>query len=309
MKAKPIIKWVGGKTQLLDEINNNLPNNLDKIETYMEPFIGGGAVLFDIVPKLTNIKHVLINDLNYKLTNLYNVVKNNHEELIRKLNEIQKQYRLSDNPKEFYYNIRKSFNTYKKDINLSLLPISITDLNVLNASEFIFLNKTCFNGLYRENSKGEFNVPWNGNTKVCICDEENIKAVHDFFIKYNVEIFNNPYNVFFTAKREYTYKLQTFIYMDPPYRPITKSSAFTAYTKSGFNDKAQRDLKIWYDVYNSSCAHILLSNSDPKNYDPNDNFFDDLYSDYNIIRVNAKRSINSKGNGRGEITEILVKNY
>lgn len=302
MKAKPIIKWVGGKTQLLDEINKNLPNNLDKIETYMEPFIGGGAVLFDIVPKLPNVKNVLINDLNYKLTNLYTVVKDKHIELINQLKLIQELYRScdEDKAKEFYYNTRESFNIYDMHIESS---------DVLHAAEFIFLNKTCFNGLYRENSKGEFNVPWNKNMKVCICDEDNITAVHDFFIKYNVIIETGSYSNFFSGKRYYTYKKHVFIYMDPPYRPITKSSAFTAYTKSGFNDETQKDLKEWYDVYSSCCANILLSNSDPKNSDPNDNFFDDLYSDYNIVRVNAKRSINSKGDGRGEITEILVRNY
>lgn len=298
MKAKPVIKWVGGKTQLLDTINENLPENLSHFETYMEPFIGGGAVLFDIVPKLPNIKNVFINDLNYKLTNLYTVIKNKHIQLVSQLKLIQELYRSTDDPKEFYYNNRESFNIYDMKVEGS---------DVLHAAEFIFLNKTCFNGLYRENSKGEFNVPWNKNVNVCICDEDNINAVHDFFIKYNVQISTGSYNEFFKGKGEYTKK--ALVYMDPPYRPITKSSAFTAYTKSGFNDESQEDLKVWFDVLNSSCAFCMLSNSDPKNSDVNDNFFDDLYSDYNIVRVNAKRSINSKGNGRGAITEILVKNY
>ena len=299
MNAKPIIKWVGGKTQLLNTINDNLPQNISHFNTYMEPFIGGAAVLFYIVPKLPNIKNVFINDLNYKLTNLYTVVKNKHLKLINQLKTIQEEYRKSEDPKMFYYNTRDSFNIY--DMNME------PDADVLHAAEFIFLNKTCFNGLYRENSKGEFNVPWNKNVNVCICDEENIKAVHNFFIKYNVQISTGTYNEFFKDKE--LYMKNAFVYMDPPYRPITKSSAFTSYTKSGFNDDSQKDLKVWFDVLNSNCAYCMLSNSDPKNYDVNDTFFDDLYSDYNIIRVNAKRSINSKGNGRGSITEILVKNY
>lgn len=299
MNAKPIIKWVGGKTQLLNTINDNLPQNISHFNTYMEPFIGGAAVLFYIVPKLPNIKNVFINDLNYKLTNLYTVVKNKHLKLINQLKTIQEEYRKSEDPKMFYYNTRDSFNIY--DMNME------PDADVLHAAEFIFLNKTCFNGLYRENSKGEFNVPWNKNVNVCICDEENIKAVHNFFIKYNVQISTGTYNDFFKGKR--MYMKNAFVYMDPPYRPITKSSAFTSYTKSGFNDDSQKDLKVWFDVLNSTCAYCMLSNSDPKNSDVNDTFFDDLYSDYNIIRVNAKRSINSKGNGRGNITEILVKNY
>ena len=265
----------------------------------MEPFIGGAAVLFYIVPKLPNIKNVFINDLNYKLTNLYTVVKNKHLKLINQLKTIQEEYRKSEDPKMFYYNTRDSFNIY--DMNME------PDADVLHAAEFIFLNKTCFNGLYRENSKGEFNVPWNKNVNVCICDEENIKAVHNFFIKYNVQISTGTYDEFFKGKG--MYMKNAFVYMDPPYRPITKSAAFTSYTKSGFNDNNQKELKVWVDILNSNCAYCMLSNSDPKNYDVNDTFFDDLYSDYNIIRVNAKRSINSKGNGRGSITEILVKNY
>lgn len=299
MNAKPIIKWVGGKTQLLNIINDNLPQNISHFNTYMEPFIGGAAVLFYIVPKLPNIKNVFINDLNYKLTNLYTVVKNKHLKLINQLKTIQEEYRKSEDPKMFYYNTRDSFNIY--DMNME------PDADVLHAAEFIFLNKTCFNGLYRENSKGEFNVPWNKNVNVCICDEENIKAVHNFFIKYNVQIYTGTYDEFFKDKG--MYMKNAFVYMDPPYRPITKSAAFTSYTKSGFNDNNQKELKAWVDILNSNCAYCMLSNSDPKNYDVNDTFFDDLYSDYNIIRVNAKRSINSKGNGRGSITEILVKNY
>lgn len=299
MNAKPIIKWVGGKTQLLNTINDNLPQNISHFNTYMEPFIGGAAVLFYLVPKLHNIKNVFINDLNYKLTNLYTVVKNKHLKLINQLKTIQEEYRKSEDPKMFYYNTRDSFNIY--DMNIE------PDSDVLHAAEFIFLNKTCFNGLYRENSKGEFNVPWNKNVNVCICDEENIKAVHNFFIKYKVQISTGTYDEFFKGKR--MYMKNAFVYMDPPYRPITKSSAFTSYTKSGFNDDSQKNLKVWFDVLTSDCAYCMLSNSDPKNYDVNDTFFDDLYSDYNIIRVNAKRSINSKGNGRGSITEILVKNY
>lgn len=299
MNAKPIIKWVGGKTQLLNTINDNLPQNISHFNTYMEPFIGGAAVLFYIVPKLPNIKNVFINDLNYKLTNLYTVVKNKHLKLINQLKTIQEEYRKSEDPKMFYYNTRDSFNIY--DMNME------PDADVLHAAEFIFLNKTCFNGLYRENSKGEFNVPWNKNVNVCICDEENIKAVHNFFIKYNVQISTGTYDKFFKGKG--MYMKNAFVYMDPPYRPITKSSAFTSYTKSGFNDDSQKDLKVWFDVLTSDCAYCMLSNSDPKNSDVNDTFFDDLYSDYNIIRVNAKRSINSKGNGRGSITEILIKNY
>ena len=294
-EAKPFIKWVGGKTQLLPEINNNLPNTKN-IETYIEPFIGGGAVMFDIVPKLHSVKNVIINDFNFKLTNVYKVIKTECEALISLLSQYQTKYDSLDSKgrSELFYNIRNKFNEVSK----------LDEPSVELAANFIFLNKTCFNGLYRENSRGEFNVPFNNAAKPCICNAENLRAVCAFLIQYDVKILTGSYE----HVLEYVTD-NTFVYLDPPYRPITKSSAFTSYTKSGFNDDNQKELKIWCDSIVDKHGYFMLSNSDPKNSDPDDNFFDDLYSDYKIIRVNARRNINSKGSARGQITEILVKSF
>lgn len=295
-KAKPFIKWVGGKTQLLTEINNNLPKNINTIETYIEPFIGGGAVMFDIVPKLSNIKYVIINDLNFKLTNVYSVIKYNCDKLIDILKQYQEQYISLDEmgKSEMFYNIRKDFNNVT----------NLTEPSIELAANFIFLNKTCFNGLYRENAKGEFNVPWNKSKNPCICDEENLKAVCAFLLQYDVKILTGSYDKLIDYVTN-----NTLVYLDPPYRPITDSSAFTSYTKSGFNDENQKELKIWCDLINDRHNYFMLSNSDPKNTNMDDNFFDELYSNYNILRVSARRNINSKGTARGAITEILVKNF
>lgn len=296
VEAKPFIKWVGGKTQLLTEINNNMPNDLHNIETYIEPFVGGGAVMFDIIPKMYGIKYVIINDLNFKLTNTYSVIKSQCDNLISLLSQYQdKYYSLSsDGKSEMFYAIRNEFNEVK----------SITEPSVQLAANFIFLNKTCFNGLYRENSKGEFNVPWNKSLTPCICDTENLKNVCAFLIQYDVKILTGTYDKVIDYVTD-----NTLVYLDPPYRPLNKTSAFTCYTKSGFNDDNQKELKNWCDAVVSKNGMFMLSNSDPKNTDLTDNFFDDLYSDYNIVRVTARRNINSKGTARGPVTEILIKSF
>lgn len=294
-EAKPFIKWVGGKTQLLPEINNNLLNTKN-IETYIEPFIGGGAVMFDIVPKLHGVKNVIINDFNFKLTNVYKVIKTKCEDLISLLSQYQNTYNSLDSKgrSEMFYTIRTKFNEVSK----------IDEPSVRLAANFIFLNKTCFNGLYRENSRGEFNVPFSNAAKPCICNAENLRAVCAFLIQYDVKILTGSYEHVLKYVTD-----NTFVYLDPPYRPITKSSAFTSYTKSGFNDNNQKELKNWCDSVVSKHGYFMLSNSDPKNSDPDDNFFDDLYSNYKILRVNARRNINSKGTARGPVTEILVKSF
>ena len=290
---KPFIKWVGGKTQLLNDIIINLPKNKSEITTYIEPFIGGGSVLFNILNYFPNVNNVIINDFNSILTNSYLYIKNNPNELIDKLEELcnlyNKQETLIDKEK-LYYNIRNEFN---KSILINYKIIY-----------FIFLNKNCFNGLYRENKLGYFNVPFNKSKHPEFYNKENILNISNFLNKYNVQIYNMSY--------EYIDKFITsncFVYLDPPYRPITKLSAFTAYTKSGFNDESQKQLKLFCDKINNKNSYFMLSNSDPKNTDINDNFFDDLYKNYNIIRVQASRNINSKGDKRGKINELIIKNY
>ena len=301
MNAKPFLKWVGGKTQLLEDINSNFPESLDHIETYIEPFVGGGAVMFDIVPKMKNVKTVIINDLNSKLINVYRNIKDNHELLITKLIELETEY-LNYNKKgkeEMFYLIREKFNEHKK-IYSDKDPV----FYINNAVYFIFLNKTCFNGLYRENAQGLFNTPWNKAMNPLICDIKNITAVSEFLNKYNVEILCGDYKEIEKYADE-----NTFVYFDPPYRPISNTSAFTSYTKSKFNDDDQKQLKMLCDRLNKKKCLIMLSNSDSMNSNPPDPFFDDLYREYYITKLFARRNINSKGDKRNKITEILVTNY
>ena len=301
MEIKPFVKWVGGKTQLLKNINNNLPEDLVNIDTYIEPFVGGGSVMFNVVPKLKNIKYVIINDLNSRLINVYNNIKYNHKELLQKLGELEIRYyhKTKNEQEHMYYEIRDEFNKY---LNIPNNKNSIYYIN--NAAQFIFLNKTCFNGLYRENLTGKFNVSWNQSRKPLICDIENITNVHEFLNKYNVKCIVGDYQQVLDYVSE-----NTFIYFDPPYRPLTETSAFTSYTKSKFNDDSQKELKQFCDKLNDMNCKFLLSNSDPKNSKKTDNFFDDLYNKYNIIRVHAKRNINSDGTKRYKINELLISNY
>ena len=288
-EAKPFLKWAGGKTQLLDEIRKYYP---EKIEKYCEPFVGGGAVLFDILTKFQP-KEVLINDINPELTNTYVQIKNNVNDLISLLSLWQNNY-LSlemDARKEDYYEKRSRFNEL----------ILAKEDSVEKAALMIYLNKTCFNGLYRVNGKGLYNVPSGVYKNPAICNSENLRAVNK--VLQNVQILTGSYS----QTEEFITK-KTFVYIDPPYRPLTKTSAFTSYSKDGFGDEKQIELGNFVSrIYNRGHgAKVLLSNSDPKNVNPEDKFFDELYKDYDIQRVNASRMINSNANGRGEITEIMV---
>ena len=289
--AKPFIKWVGGKSQLLDEIREKYPS---KIEKYCEPFVGGGAVLFDILNKFQP-KEVLINDINKELINTYVQIKNNCYEMIDGLSEIQRFYKshTQEENKDFFYEKRSRYNEIKINGNKAE--------NLEKAVLFIFLNKTCFNGLYRVNSKGAFNVPFNNAKNPLLCDEENLFACSKLL--QNVEMTAGDYK---ECKNFIDNK--TFVYIDPPYRPITKTSAFTSYSENGFSDKDQVELGNFLTEISNKGAEVLASNSDPKNTDENDNFFDNLYSHFEIERVSALRMINSNAKKRGEINEILISN-
>lgn len=308
---KPIIKWAGGKRLLLNEINNNLPNKniLDSIETYIEPFLGGGSTLLNIVPKLPNVKKVYVNDINERLINLYKNVKYNVNELVYILDKLNDEFNnlLDDKLKEeYYYKIRKEFN-------------DITKYNTIkNAAQFIFLNKYCFNGLYRENSKGEFNVSFNSRKRKILYNKEDIYNLHDFLIKYDVIFYNKPYNEFLDNVFNILYKddrnriktfERTFMYLDPPYRPLNKQSV--QYTKNIniFSDEFQIEIEKYYSLFSDYGSYCVLSNSDPHNVDSTDNFFDNLYKGSNIKRVNVRRTIASKTSSRGIITELLITNY
>ncbi|WP_294429311.1 DNA adenine methylase [uncultured Treponema sp.] len=291
MLAKPFIKWVGGKSQLLDEIREKYPS---KIEKYCEPFVGGGAVLFDVLNTFQP-EEILINDINKELINTYSQIKNNCEVLISQLSEIQSIYKnhsVEEN-KDFFYEKRNRYNELKVNGNDSE--------NLEKAVLFVFLNKTCFNGLYRVNSKGLFNVPFNNAKNPLLCDEDNLRACSNLL--QNVEMKVGDYK----GCKDFI-DSDTFVYIDPPYRPLTQTAAFTSYSETGFSDKEQIELGNFITEISNKGAMVLASNSDPKNANENDNFFDDLYSQFKIKRVSASRMINSNAKKRGVINELLISN-
>lgn len=303
LEAKPFLKWAGGKAKLLPEIENRLPKKdikEGKIKTYIEPFIGGGAVFFYMLSKY-NFDNLIISDINKELILTYRVIKDKPKELINILEKHDKRYNnLSslEEKQEFYYFIRDKFNKGKETINYE--NIGADEIN--HASFMIFLNKSCFNGLYRENKKGGFNVPFGKKEKVNSFEKENILAVSKEL--KNTIILNGDFEIIKNYVDE-----NTFIYMDPPYRPLKNKESFKDYSKEEFNDDTQKRLNKFCKYINELGAKFMESNSDPKNTDEEDEFFDELYNDFNIERVKAARSINSKGNGRGKISEIIIKNY
>lgn len=290
----PFLKWAGGKRQLLPVINENLPKELldNKINKYIEPFVGGGAVLFDLVQRY-EFKEIIINDYNKDLINLYIHIRDRLDLLIEKLCIISEEYLALDdeNRKEYYYKIRNLYN----------IPV---EESILKSAYLLFLNRTCFNGLYRVNSKGLFNVPPGKYKNPTILDESNLRNVSR--ILQSVTILQGD----FSNIKPYVDD-KTFVYFDPPYRPLSNTSNFTSYSANEFDDDEQRRLGSLFDELHLKDAKLLLSNSNPKNLDIEDNFFDALYPNppYNTIEVEANRMINSKSNGRGKITELLIKNY
>ena len=292
--AKPFVKWAGGKSQLLEEIDDAIPDRLKQSNfTYIEPFVGGGAVLFWILQKYPNIKKAVINDINTDLTNAYLAIKENVENVIDILTQWEKEYySLSDKleqKKEYYYSKRTLFNSRSSDLTTQ-------------TALFIFLNRTCFNGLYRVNRKNEFNVPIGSYKKPMICDEDNLRAVSNILQK--VTILNGD----FEDTLEYAND-ETLFYFDPPYKPLSKTSSFNSYAKEDFDDKQQIRLANFCKKIDLLGYNWILSNSDVKGKNPDDNFFDNLFCDFNIKRVLARRNINSNSKKRGELTELLITNY
>lgn len=294
LKAKPFIKWVGGKTQLIDQIDKQLPIDFDNWEnvTYIEPFIGGGAMLFYMLQRYPNIKRAVINDINSDLCKCYQAVRDMPEQLIDSLRAMERNYlnlETEEERKSFFMNVREHYNEKNMDV-------------VENTTLFIFLNKTCFNGLYRVNKKGKFNVPFGKYANPTICDDETIRL--DRKLLQGVEILNGDFESTF----DYAHG-NTLFYFDPPYRPLSDTSSFNDYTKEAFNDNSQIRLKNYCDKINKAGYKLMLSNSDGKGKNENDNFFDQLYSSYYIERLWALRSVNSNPKKRGKLTEILVRNY
>ncbi len=291
-KAKPFLKWAGGKTQLLNDIENKFSYKKEDKFSYIEPFIGSGAVLFWVLNKFPNLEKAVINDINKDLINVYKSIKSNVNNLIGILEKLQQEYYevsvSEENKKEYYYSKRILFNTRKSE-------------QVIQSALFIFLNRTCFNGLYRVNKKNEYNVPIGSYKKPMICDNGNLLKVSELLKK--VEILSGD----FEKTADYA-KNNTIFYFDPPYKPLSETSSFNSYTKDSFDDKEQIRLKKFCDKLDLQNHKWILSNSDVKGKNPNDNFFDDLFEKYQINRVVAKRSINATPSKRGKLTELLIAN-
>ncbi|RLJ71586.1 DNA adenine methylase [Hydrogenivirga caldilitoris] len=268
-KPKPFVKWAGGKRQLLRVLIANVPKTFN---TYIEPMVGGGALLFELMPE-----RGIISDINYELINAYRVIRDNVDELIESL----KKHR---NEESYFYKVRAQ-NPEK------LSPVE-------RASRFIYLNKTCYNGLYRENSKGEFNVPFGKYKNPKICDEENLRAVSEFLNSSHVQILCQDYKD--TCELA---KKGDFVYLDPPYHPLSKTASFTKYNRYDFTEEDQIELsKVFRELDKKGC-YVMLSNS-------NTEFVKKLYKGYQIEEIEAGRAINCKGEGRKrDKIELLIRNF
>jgi len=291
-RAKPFVKWAGGKTQLIDEIDARLPKKeieAGEIDTYVEPFVGGGAVFFHIAQYYPQFKRFCVLDVNDDLVKCYNAIKSDVAVLIRRLRGLENHFRRLGQAerKDFYYEIRRKFNN-KRDVGY-----------------LIFLNKTCYNGLYRVNRNNEFNAPFGYYQHPRICDRQNLEAASSLLQKAEIEEGDFTQAVSCIDDR-------TFVYFDPPYRPISRTASFTAYSKDCFSEADQVRLAEFCKKITAKGARFLLSNSDPKNQDPSDTFFETHYSasfGFHIDNVVASRVINCKASGRGRIRELLITNY
>lgn len=293
--VKPFLKWAGGKGQLLKEIEKYYPFENGKITKYAEPFVGGGAVLFDILSKYV-LEEIYISDINAELINTYRIIRDDIDVLIEMLSKLQSNFipKDTDERKAYYMQKRERFNDLKVNGD--------ENINIEKAALMIFLNKTCFNGLYRVNKKGFFNVPMGAYKNPLICDEKNLRAVSEKL--QNVKIVCRDYK----GSADFIDE-NTFVYFDPPYRPLTETSSFTAYTENLFDDEKQIELAEFVEKMNKKGAKVVVSNSDPKNSNTEDDFFDELYKKHKIKRVQATRMINCNSELRGKIDELLIANY
>ncbi len=269
----PVLKWVGGKRQLLGKMKPLFPKG---IKYYCEPFVGGGAVLFDLQPK-----HAYVNDINSELINVYEVIRNNVDELIEEL----KKYK---NESDFFYEVRDWDRNKEKYNSLS---------KIQRAARIIYLNKTCYNGLYRVNNAGEFNTPFGSYKNPNIVNEPVLRAVHAYFSEADIHFSSVDY-----AEVLATIPRGTFVYLDPPYDPVSTSSNFTGYAKGGFSKEEQIRLREQCDILNAHRIKFMLSNSAT-------DFIKEQYQNYHITTIKAKRSINSVASKRGNVDEVVVTNY
>lgn len=298
--VKPFLKWAGGKAQLLPTLIKFFPDELKngQIENYYEPFLGGGAVFFKIIQDY-NVKQAFLYDINQELILAYEIVKSHVHDLINTLESMENEYLLSlDRRKEYYYHVRDAYNSC-----INCTSRYTGDL-VQRAAQIIFLNRTCFNGLYRVNKKGLFNVPAGRYKNPTILDRENLLAVSRALKNATLRV--GDFETIYSDLQAFS---NSFIYYDPPYRPLNQTSNFTAYSSSEFDDSEQKRLAALFRKLDKLGVKQLLSNSDPHNVDPADNFFDDLYKGYKITRVQAKRRINCDSSKRGPVNELIITNY
>ncbi|MBI5935289.1 MAG: DNA adenine methylase [Chloroflexi bacterium] len=300
--AKPFLKWAGGKGQLLDTLDSLLPVEIrsGEIKKYAEPFIGGGAFFFHVAQNYPDIGEFFISDVNPELILVYKTIQSDVENLILQLEEIELEYHdLSDiKQKKFFYNKRDEFNKNLTAIDLTRFQSEW----VTRAAVLIFLNRTCFNGLFRVNSKGAFNVPFGDHNNPKICDAANLRSVSLLLQKTRIECGEFEISKDFIDDK-------TFVYFDPPYRPLSKTSNFNSYSRAEFGDEAQKRLAKYFATLSSKGAKLMLSNSEPKNEDPHDLFFEELYKGFKIEIVLAARNINSGTDKRGKIKELVITNY
>lgn len=296
-EAKPFLKWAGGKGQLLSQLDEHLPMELEgQVFTYVEPFVGGGAMLFHMLRKYPNITKVVINDINHHLVTAYRIIKEQPEELVRRLSELEHDYYSLTNEaakKELFLRVRTIFNEETLDD---------TD----RTKFLIFLNRTCFNGLYRVNAKGKFNVPFGRNLHPTICNTDVIMADSEQLNKHDVVILNGD----FERTADCMGEGMNLFYFDPPYRPLNATSSFNSYSKEAFDDSEQiRFRDFCSKLHKLPQVRWMLSNADCSAKNPDDTFFEDIYTDFIMHRVFASRAINANPLKRGKLTELLITNY
>lgn len=300
--ARSFLKWAGGKSQLIKRLADFFPHELQtgEIKKYAEPFIGGGALFFHVAQNFPNIERFFISDINEELILAYKVIQQDVGGLISRLSSLEKKYHALSHikQKDFFYQQRTKFNQELSEIDFE----NFHDNWLERAATIIFLNRTCFNGLFRVNSKGEFNVPFGDYKNPRICDADNLRAVSELLQRTEIERGDFTVSKGFTDKR-------TFVYFDPPYRPISKTANFTSYSKFDFGEAEQKRLAAFFAQLSKKGAKVMLSNSDPKNENPDDHFFEDLYEGFQIERVDASRIINCDGSKRGKIKEVVIMNY
>ncbi len=304
--ARPFLKWAGGKGQLLDRFAQYFPKALadGSIDNYIEPFLGGGAVFFHVMQNFP-VKSAYLMDVNPELVLAYQVVRQDVEKLIIQMGQMEKAYlRLGESARKVrFLKVRSDFNQALPSMDFK----KYTTTWVERTAQILFLNKTCFNGLFRVNSKGVFNVPFGSYIKPTILNADNLRKAS--FLLAKADIRQGDFRELLTKKT--TIKTKSFIYYDPPYRPLSATASFTSYSQGGFGDSDQKQLAQMFQALDRRGVYQMLSNSDPKNTDPQDNFFEEQYSKYldRMFRIPASRSINANAASRGRINEIVITSY